>query len=74
MAYDYNKLKGRIIEYFGKQQQFAAAMGWSERTCSLKLSNKVFWRQPEISKASQLLDIKKSEIQQYFFNESVQMC
>lgn len=72
MAYDYGKLKGRIIECFGKQQLFAVAMGWSERTCSLKLSNQVFWKQPEITKASQLLNIKKSEIQLYFFNENVQ--
>lgn len=72
MAYDYSKLKGRIIEIFGKQQLFAAAMGWSERTCSLKLSNQVFWKQPEITKATQLLKIKKEDIQQYFFNDKVQ--
>jgi len=72
LAYDYSKLKGRITEYFGKQQSFAAAMGWSERTCSLKLSNQVFWKQPEITKASQLLKINKSEMQQYFFNDIVQ--
>lgn len=74
MAYDYSKLKGRIIEYFGKQQSFAAAMGWSERTCSLKLSNQVFWKQPEITKASHLLRIEKGEMQHYFFNENVQDC
>ena len=72
MAYDYSKLKGRIVEYFGKQQSFAAAMGWSERTCSLKLSNQVFWKQPEITKAIQLLKIDKNSIHQYFFNENVQ--
>lgn len=72
MAYDYSKLKGRIVEYFGKQQSFAAAMGWSERTCSLKLSNQVFWKQPEITKAIQLLKIDKNNIHQYFFNENVQ--
>lgn len=72
MAYDYSKLKGRIIECFGKQQSFAAAMEWSERTCSLKLSNQVFWKQPEITRASQLLKIEKNEIQKYFFNDIVQ--
>ena len=73
MAYDYSKLKGRITECFGKQQSFAAAMGWSERTCSLKLSNQVFWKQPEITRASQLLKINKNEMQQYFFNDIVQI-
>lgn len=72
MAYDYSKLKGRIVEKFGKQQSFAAAMGWSERTCSLKLSNQVFWKQPEISLASQLLDIDRQNIQDYFFVQHVQ--
>lgn len=73
MAYDYSKLKGRIVECFGKQQAFAAAMGWSERTCSLKLSNQVFWKQPEITQATQLLKIRKEEIQQYFFTQNVQI-
>lgn len=72
MAYNYNKLKGRIIECFGRQQAFAAAMGWSERTCSLKLSNQVFWKQPEITKAVQLLKIDEGDIQQFFFEEDVQ--
>lgn len=72
MTYDYSKLKGRIIEIFKKQQLFALAMGWSERTCSLKLSNRVFWKQPEITKAAQLLKIKKEEIQTYFFDDKVQ--
>ena len=72
MAYDYRKLKGRIVEIYGKQQLFALAMGWSERTYSLKLSNRVFWKQPEITQAAKLLKIKESEIQQYFFTTKVQ--
>ena len=43
-------------------------MGWSERTMSLKMNNKRFWKQPEITKASELLDISSEEIVQYFFN------
>jgi len=72
MAYDYSKLKGKIVECFGKQQAFAVAMGWSERTCSLKLSNQVFWKQPEISRAVKLLGIRRIDMQLYFFEESVQ--
>lgn len=74
MSYNYSKLKGRIVEYYGKQQSFAVAMGWSERTCSLKLSNQVFWKQPEISKASILLNIDKNDLQLYFFDDNVQFC
>lgn len=72
MSYNYSKLKGRIIECYGSQLLFAMAMGWSERTCTLKLNNKVFWKQPEITRATQLLKIKKDDIQKYFFNDNVQ--
>lgn len=67
MRYDYGKLKGRIVEVYGNQKVFAEAMDWSERTCSLKLSNKVFWKQPEITKAVELLNIEHDAIQDYFF-------
>lgn len=67
MSYDYRRLKGKIVEVFGNQKVFAGAMEWSERTCSLKLSNKVFWRQPEISRAAKLLGISFNEIQDFFF-------
>ena len=34
MAFDYNKLRGRIGEIFNTQSNFASAMGWSERSAS----------------------------------------
>ena len=71
MTYDYSKLKGRIVEVYGNQKIFAEAMDWSERTCSLKLSNKVYWKQPEISKAAELLSIIPDDIQDYFFRYTV---
>lgn len=72
MSYDYCKLRGIIIEKYGTQQEFARAMGWSDRTLSLKMNNKRFWKQPEITKASQLLSIPQDEIILYFFNTKVQ--
>lgn len=65
--YDYSKLQGRIVEKFGNNCNFAIKMGLSERTVSLKLNNKVDFRQKEISKACQLLNIPISKIQDYFF-------
>ena len=41
MCFDYSKLRGRIIEKFGNQSKFAVAMGWSERTMSLKITGNV---------------------------------
>lgn len=72
MAYDYSKLNGRIIEVCGTQAVFAEKMGLSERSVSLKLNNKVPWKQPEMQKASEVLRFMDNEIQSYFFTIKVQ--
>ena len=72
MAFDYSKLRGRIIEKFGTQISFADAMQWSERTLSLKLNSKVAWKQHEICKAIELLELTHGDIREYFFNVKVQ--
>lgn len=72
ISYNYQKLKGRIVEKFGTQQIFSKKMGWSTRTTSLKLTNQIYWKQNEISKAFCLLDIKPEEIPIYFFKCNVQ--
>lgn len=70
--YNLNKLKGRIVEKFSTQGNFAKAMGMSERTVSLKLDNQVDWKQSEIVKACEVLEITKEEIADYFFTLKVQ--
>lgn len=72
MAFNYNKLRGRIIEKFGTQRSFAKKLGVSERTISLKLNNKIFFSQDEITSISELLKIESNEIQVYFFEKEVQ--
>lgn len=72
MAFNYSKLKGKIIEVFGSQSEFAKAMDWSERTLSLKMNGKVPWKQPDILKAISLLNLSESDIQEYFFTMEVQ--
>lgn len=72
MIYDYSKLKGKIVEVFTTQIEFARAMGLSERTISLKLSNKIDWKQSEIVRACKLLRIPKEEMDSYFFKFLVQ--
>ena len=72
MAFNYSKLKGRIMEKFGTQGCFSRALGVSERTLSLKLNNKIFFSQDEIAKISELLNINSDEIQVYFFWKLVQ--
>lgn len=72
MAYDYSKLNGRIIEICGTQATFAERMNLSERSVSLKLNNKVPWKQPEMQKAAHVLEFPETEIQTYFFTMKVQ--
>ena len=72
MAYNYSKLLGKITEKFGTQASFAKSMNISERSLSLKLTNQVPFKQPEISKACQLLGISDKEIPAHFFALEVQ--
>ena len=63
----YSKLKGRIVEKFGSQSAFAAAMGWYEARLSAKLNNKSQWTFNEVVKACELLEIPLNEAHLYFF-------
>lgn len=72
MAFDYSKLRGKIIEKFGSQMSFAKAMDISERTLSLKMSGKRTWKQPEICLAINLLGLSNEDISDYFFALKVQ--
>lgn len=72
MAFNYNKLKGRIVERFGSQQNFAKAMNMSERTLSLKMQGKQSWKQADILKAVEVLGLSYDDIQDYFFDMKVQ--
>ena len=62
MAFNYDKLKGRIIEIFGSQGEFASAMEWSDRTLSLKINGKIPWKQTDICKALKLLKLHETDI------------
>lgn len=72
MIFDYSKLNGRIVEILGTRSKFALEMGLSERSISLKLNNKRYWKNNEIQKAIRLLDIPEEDIGSYFFNVKVQ--
>ena len=67
ILHNYSKLVGRITEKFGTQAEFAKAMKLSERSISLKLNNKIEWKQDEILRASKLLGFPQIEISDYFF-------
>ncbi len=72
MPYNYSKLLGRIVEKVGTQYKFAELMETSERTISMKLNGKIGWKQAEIAKSCDVLDIPDEDIPLYFFAAEVQ--
>ena len=67
MEFTYNKLRGRIVEKFGSQENFANRLGISQNTLSKKMTCKVGISQDDIIKWAELLDIKEYEFHDYFF-------
>lgn len=67
MAYDYSKLRGKIREVFGTQEEFARAMGMSPVTLSKRLNNQVDWSREEMDRACELLGVPLEEVPLYFF-------
>ncbi len=72
MAYDYSKLKGRIVEKYETRSNFAKAMCVSTHSLSKKLNGRTPFRQSEISRACELLCIEAPQISEYFFTQLVQ--
>lgn len=61
------KLRGRIVEKFGRQKAFATAMNMREAFLSAKLNGKAGWTYDEVVKACGLLEIPLEEAHLYFF-------
>lgn len=67
MAYQYSKLKGRIIEKYGTQGKFAEAIGLSENSTSKKLKGLFGLSQEDMEAWAKLLDIDRDDFGEYFF-------
>jgi cob(I)alamin adenosyltransferase len=72
MAFDYSKLRGRIVEKYGTLDSFAKAVGMSAHSLSNKMNNRKYWKQTEIAKALKLLSIPEAKMNDYFFAEKIQ--
>jgi transcriptional regulator with XRE-family HTH domain len=68
----YAKLRGKIREVFGRQENFAEAMGIDPSTLSAKLNNKSPWTREDIELVCELLHIDLLEIPEYFFMKKVE--
>ena len=72
MKFDYNKLRGRIVEKFGTLLKFSEELDISYEALSKKMNNLIAISQKEIVSWCDLLDIAPEEIGVYFFTLEVQ--
>lgn len=70
--HDFSKLRGKIIEKYGKNYAFAADLGISTHTLSERLNNQRPWNYDDISRAIDLLEIPDAEVCAYFFTKLIQ--
>ena len=67
MAFNYNKLRGKIVEVFGTQDNFAKKLGISTNALSRKMNNKISLSQKEVIQWAELLGICEKDYKAYFF-------
>ncbi len=67
-----NKIRGRIVEMFGTQRNFAKAIGKSEQTVNKKLNNASQFSLDDIAEWSNALGITQEEVGSYFFANELQ--
>ena len=67
MLYNYRKLLGKMKENNITQEVLAKEIGLKPPTLSQKLNNKAKFKQSEISKICDVLNIEANEIGLYFF-------
>lgn len=73
VEFNYNKLRGRIVEKYGNTSCFAKSFGISKASMSLKLNNKINFSSQEMLEVSELLEIPKAEIPDYFLTTKTQV-
>ena len=69
--YDYTKLKERIQDNNLTQEQVAKSIGISKGAFSQKINGSVAFSQDDVIKISDVLNIPKTKIYEYFFTLKV---
>jgi len=72
LKFDYGRLRERIKEKFGSCAKLSREAGISKKTLSLKLNNRGFFTQNEITKLLFLLDVDLVWAKEYFFTLKIQ--
>lgn len=71
MEFDYSKLRGKIKEVCGTQEEFAKRVDMSTTSLSHRLNGKLEFTQQEILKSLEVLHLQSKEIDEYFFKQKV---
>lgn len=73
MIFDFSKLRGRIIEKYGRYDAFAKAIDLSPAQLCDRLNNKIQFKPGEIYRiaSAEVLDIPVAEIHRYFLTPKV---
>ena len=71
IQYNYNKLKGRIVEKFSNIKNLSKSIPISATTLYKKLSGKEYFNQWQIEMIRKVLEISETEINEYFFVHKV---
>lgn len=69
--YDYSVLLGRMKEYGYTQEKLAKCIGISECSLNFSLNNKRNFRQDEILKIGEVLNIPGPKFEEYFFTHKL---
>lgn len=68
IQYDFQKLKGKMVAYYGTQGNFAKELGMSKQSLSRKLHNEIRFTYEEIGTMLEKLHIRPEEVQEVFFS------
>lgn len=69
--YDFSRLKGRIKEFYGNQDNFANELEISRQALNFKLNNRIKFSFDELKMMIDKLQIQPEEITDIFFKEKV---
>lgn len=67
ITFNYDKLTGKIIEKYKTRENFATQIPMSVPTLINKLSGKVDFKNKEVFKICELLDIPLEQMQYFFY-------
>jgi transcriptional regulator with XRE-family HTH domain len=72
VRFNYSKLRGRIKEICGTEQEFARRIKIGRVSLSKRLNNEIDFSRKEMLAAAKVLEFDYGDLTAYFFTEEVQ--